>query len=75
MMDGSGGMFFGGGFMWIFWLLVIVVIIAGVKAVMTGNTQRGGSQKDSALSILEKRYARGEIDREEYQKKRRELEE
>jgi len=75
MMDGSGGMFFGGGLMWIFWLLVIVVIIAGVKAVMTGNTQRGDSQKDSALSILEKRYARGEIDREEYQKKRRELEE
>lgn len=74
MMDGSGGMFFGGGFMWIFWLLVIVVILVAVKALMAGNTQRGDSQKDSPLSILEKRYARGEIDREEYQEKRRELE-
>lgn len=74
MMDGSGDMFFGGGFMWIFWLLVIVVIVVVAKAMMGGNTQPDGSEKDSALSILEKRYARGEIDREEYQEKRRELE-
>lgn len=74
MMDGSGGMFFGGGFMWIFWLLVIVVIVVVVKAMMGSNTQRDGNEKDSALSILEKRYARGEIDREEYQEKKRELE-
>jgi putative membrane protein len=74
MMGGSGGMFFGGGFMWIFWLLVIVVIVAAVKAMMAGNAPRGGRWKDSALSILEKRYARGEIDQEEYQEKRRELE-
>lgn len=73
-MDGSGGMFFGGVFMWIFWLLVIVVIVAVVKATMAGNTQRSDGQKDSPLSILEERYARGEIDREEYQEKRRELE-
>lgn len=73
MMGGSGGMFFGGGFMWIFWLLVIVVIVAAVKAMMTGNAPRGGRQEDSARSILEKRYARGEINREEYQEKRREL--
>lgn len=73
MMDGSGGMFFGGILMWIFWLLVIVVIIVAVKA-MTGSSSRDGSGKDSALSLLEKRYARGEIDREEYQEKKRELE-
>lgn len=74
MMDGSGGMFFGGAFMWIFWLLVIVAIIAVAKAMMGSNTQRDDREKDSPLSILEKRYARGEIDREEYQEKRRELE-
>ena len=73
MMDGSGGMFFGGGFMWLFWLLVIVAIVAVAKAVMS-NTQHDHSDKDTPLSILEKRYARGEIDREEYQEKRRELE-
>lgn len=74
MMDGSGDMFFGGGFMWIFWLLVIVAIVAVVKAMTDSNTQRDASEKDSALSILEKCYARGEIDRKEYQEKKRELE-
>ena len=59
---------------WIFWLLVIVAIVAVVKAMMGGNTQRDARGKDSALSILEKRYACGEIDREEYQEKKRELE-
>lgn len=74
MMDGSGGMFFGGAFMWIFWLLVIVAIIAVAKAMMGSNTQRDDREKDGPLSILERRYARGEIDREEYQEKKRELE-
>lgn len=74
MMDGNGGMFFGGGFMWIFWLLVIVAIVAVLKAMIGSNAQRDESEEDSPLSILEKRYARGEIDREEYQEKRRELE-
>lgn len=74
MMDDSGGMFLGGGFMWLFWLFVIVLIMVVAKAMMTGNAQHGDSHKDSPLSILEKRYARGEIEREEYQEKRRELE-
>ena len=67
-MDG-GGMFFGGGVMWVFWLLVIVVVVAVVKALMADKSQRD----DSPLSILEKRYARGEIDREEYQSRKREF--
>lgn len=74
MMDGSGGMFFGGVFMWIFWLLVIVALVAVIKPMMGSNAKRDDSEKDSPLSILERRYARGEIDREEYQEKRRELE-
>jgi len=74
MMGSSGGMFFGGGFMWIFWLLVVVVILAAAKAVKGRNGKRDDSQKDSALSILDERYARGEIGREEYEEKRRELE-
>jgi putative membrane protein len=41
---------------------------------MGSNTPRDETQQDSPISILEKRYARGEIDREEYQEKRRELE-
>lgn len=69
MMDGSGSMFFGGGFMWIFWVLVLVAIVVVAKATMPSNARRNGTHEDSALSILDKRYARGEIGREEYQEK------
>lgn len=55
-------------------MLVIVAIVAAAKAMMGNNTQRDDREKDSPRSILEKRYAHGEIDREEYQEKRRELE-
>ena len=74
MMDGSGSMFFGGGFMWIFWVLVLVAIVVVAKATMPSNARRNGTHEDSALSILDKRYARGEIGREEYREKKRELE-
>lgn len=74
MIDHDGGMFFGGWFMWIFWLILIVVIVVVVKAMTGNDTQRDKSQEESPLSILEKRYARGEIDRDEYQQKKRDLE-
>jgi putative membrane protein len=74
MMDGGGSMFFGGGFMWIFWVLVLVAIVVVARAMMPTNAPRSGAHEDSALSILDKRYARGEIGREEYHEKKRELE-
>jgi putative membrane protein len=74
MMNGGGGIFFGGGFMWIFWLLVIVAIFAVARSIMGSSASGNDSKSDSPLSILEKRYARGEIDREEYLEKKRELE-
>jgi len=74
MMNGGGGMFYGGGFMWIFWLLVIVAIFAVARSIMGSGTSRDDSKSESPLSILEKRYARGEIEREEFLEKKRELE-
>jgi putative membrane protein len=43
-----------------FWILVI----AGIVVLLRSTTGRGGS--DSALRILEERYARGEVSREEF---------
>jgi putative membrane protein len=74
MMEGMGSMFFGGGFMWIFWLLLIVVIIVVIKVMRDSTARHDDREQENPLSILEKRYARGEIDREEYHAKRRELE-
>lgn len=73
-MYSDGGMFFSGGFMWIFWILVIAAIAwVVVSAVNTGGRNRSGAD-DSPLEILKRRYARGEIDEEEFTRRRNELE-
>lgn len=62
---------FGGGFMWIFWILIIVAIIFLFKA---GDSDRGSDGKhETPLEILEKRYANGEIDDEEFRRRKKEL--
>jgi len=37
------------------------------------NTEQNFNKSDTAMEILEKRYALGEINREEYEEKRKEL--
>lgn len=76
-MGGWGGAGFGPIFM-IFWLLVIVALIAGVAWLMRsvphqGAGQSRGTEQSSALDILEQRYARGEIKRDEYLEKKRDM--
>jgi putative membrane protein len=69
----DGHMFgLGGGFMWLFWILIIVAIVLTVIAVSGSR----GSYKDkekSALDIIKERYASGEIDQEEFEQKRKDL--
>lgn len=70
--DDSGWMLFGGAFMWLFWILLIVVIVIIVKAITASGSEQPAPK--SAMDILRERYARGEIDDEEFERKRRELE-
>ncbi|WP_177419621.1 SHOCT domain-containing protein [endosymbiont of Lamellibrachia barhami] len=72
MMGNGFGMGFGGGFMWLFWILLIVAIVWAVKAAGGGSENPPGKQK-SALDILKERYARGEIDQKEFEQKRKDL--
>ena len=67
----NDGYFFHGGFMWIFWILLIAVIVFIFMNVSKGNSS---SASESPLEILKKRYARGEIDEEEYERRRKVLE-
>lgn len=71
MMGGFGTM----GFMGIFWVLVLGLIIwAVVAAVRPGESSSSDSATaSSALDVLKKRYARGEINKEEYEEKKRDL--
>ena len=72
MMGGFGWGWFMPIIMIVFWGLVIWGIVALVRGLSTGS---GGSstQADSALEILKRRYARGEITKEEYEEKKKEL--
>jgi len=65
---GFGG--FGFIFMIIWWVLIVAGIVALVKWLM--NQGRDGSSK-SALDILKERYARGEIDKNEFENRKKDL--
>jgi len=65
---------FGGGFVMIlFWVAVVVLIVWVVKEIGGKNSQDQTRYSKSALDILEERYAKGEIDKEEYETKKRDL--
>jgi len=75
MMEGPwGGGWWGLG-MGLLGLVFLGLIVAGIVLVIRsaseGPSGRGGGR--SALDILDERFARGEIDREEYEDRKRVL--
>ena len=72
MMGNGAGMLFGGGLMGLFWILVIAALAWLVVALVRGSSDRESKSK-SAIEILEERFARGEIDRDEFEPKREAL--
>jgi len=70
-MWGMGGLSMGLG-----WILIVVVIGVVVWLFVRGPLATGGGQSErrSALDVLKERYARGEIEREEFEQKKRDLE-
>lgn len=70
---GGWGMGFGMVFMLLFWMLVILGIAALIRWLMTQSSPSRGSRDKSPLEIVQERYARGEINREEYEQKKQDL--
>jgi putative membrane protein len=62
-------------FMIIFWGLIIVGLIFLVKwlAGLSRSRISYNKDRDSALQILRERYARGEINKEEFEQKKKDL--
>ena len=75
-----GAWFLGWGVLWMimitaFWLLVLMGLALAVRWLWRVGSGIGTvrTQEESALEILKKRYARGEIGKEEYEAKKRDL--
>ena len=74
---GYGHMIFGGLMMIAFWAGVIVLIVLAVRWLGGHGPTRHDrpTGRPSALEILEERYARGEIDHEEFTRRKQLLSE
>jgi len=68
MHDYGWGMGFGFGWIFtiLFWILIILVIVYLIRTIVGGTKKY--EKEETALDILNKRYARGEITREEFEK-------
>lgn len=64
--DYGWGMGFGWIFMILFWILVILGIVFLVRLV--SGAQKNKQSPESPIDILKKRYAKGEITKDEFQK-------
>jgi putative membrane protein len=71
-LHGGWGVEMGIG-MTIFWIVLIAVIIIIAKSAVSGSSEQTQHTSASALDILKKRYARGEIDEDEFERKKSEL--
>lgn len=60
--------------MWAFWILLIVIIVALLRVVGSVFGSPPSPPDKSPMEILKSRYARGEIDEEEFNHRRHELE-
>lgn len=72
--SGWGHMVFGGLMMIIFWGGVIALIVMLIRWLgHSDRSSHGDRRHPSPLEILDERYARGEIEREEYRQRRQDL--
>lgn len=75
-MMGGFGLFAGLGAIisLLFWVLIILLIVRLIRrASRKGNWHRVWGEKD-AMEILRERFARGEINKEEFEERKRALE-
>jgi len=75
MMGGWGMGWFGGIFMILFWILILVGLVFLIKCLIqsTSRARDNGQSGHRALEILKERYARGKIDKAQFEDMKRDL--
>jgi putative membrane protein len=73
MGGGYGGGWFGGIFMIVFWIIVIIGIVFLIRWLVQSTRGGGFGSGESALDILKRRYANGEINKKEFEQKKKDL--
>lgn len=71
-MTGPGG--FGGILMWLIVIIVIAVVLYLVLNRNLSTGPPGSGTRGSPLDVLKRRYAEGEISKEEFDRMKREIE-
>ncbi len=71
--DSTFGFGFGGSFMMLlFWIAIIYVVICLVRESKSGNRSNSIHTK-SALDVLKDRYVKGEINKQEFEEKKNDI--
>jgi len=58
---------------WFMWLIPVIVVAMAIYVLV--QTQKGANVRETPLDILKKRYAKGEITKEDYDRMKRDLSE
>ena len=69
-MHGPG---WGMGWGWLLGLIILILFIWLIIRVVDPGRRAAGSGEKSAMDILNERYASGEIDKKEYDEKKRDI--
>lgn len=75
MLEEWGMGWFGGIFMIAFWILILVGLVFLVRWLIQSTSRNGAIEngESRAIDILKERYARSEIDKDEFDSKRKDL--
>jgi putative membrane protein len=80
--DGNTMGWFGWTMMILFWVVIVALVVLAIRSTATTRTgpgpasdadRSGPGPASDAVSILERRYAAGEIDRNEFEERKRVL--
>ncbi len=72
-MHGINGMSWGMGFGWFIGIVILILVIWAITKGLNANKNSTPTERKSVLDILKERYARGEINKEEFEERKIDL--